>query len=212
MKRGFAAGVLAAGALTLLMVVPADARLLEGTPRLEITRTVALAAFPTASDYCPHPVRIESKPLDGYGGLAYWWECRIELDEDWRTWGMDTLCSVVVHEYGHIARLRFPDNPTDPGHSPDPDSIMFAGHHSHAALPLCSNLGPAEQNARIEKRATRQLIARYRRAIRPKIRQRLRPKLHVQRKRLQRAESAWLEVLGRAITDGQQNRVHVPGF
>ena len=34
------------------------------------------------------------------------------------------LCGEIVHELGHVARLTFPDNPSDPAHSPDPDSVM----------------------------------------------------------------------------------------
>jgi hypothetical protein len=33
---------------------------------------------------------------------------------------------MMVHEFGHLAGITFPDNPQDPVHSPDPDSIMYS--------------------------------------------------------------------------------------
>jgi hypothetical protein len=38
-----------------------------------------------------------------------------------------TFCRLVVHELAHTAGLTFSDNPADPAHSPDPNSVMAAG-------------------------------------------------------------------------------------
>lgn len=38
----------------------------------------------------------------------------------------EARCHTIVHEYGHLAEYRDPLNPTDPQHSHDPRSVMFA--------------------------------------------------------------------------------------
>lgn len=42
-----------------------------------------------------------------------------------------TVCTALAHELGHVIGMRFPDNPGDPYHSPDPKSIMFRYEPEH---------------------------------------------------------------------------------
>jgi hypothetical protein len=52
------------------------------------------------------------------------------------------LCRTFVHEYGHLVlgpSYFASSNPTDPGHSPDPHSVMFA-EVTAASIPACDAL------------------------------------------------------------------------
>jgi matrixin len=56
-------------------------------------------------------------------------QCEIRLDPVlFPTMTPEMQCNMVVHEYGHLAGL---------GHSPDPDSIMFAA--PHPVIPGCAS-------------------------------------------------------------------------
>jgi hypothetical protein len=44
--------------------------------------------------------------------------------------GFEDLCSVVLHEVGHLAGYQDPTNPGDPWHSTNPHSVM----HQHGAI------------------------------------------------------------------------------
>lgn len=78
------------------------------------------------------------------------------------------LCSLLTHEWGHLAGRRFPENPSDPHHSPSPADHMYGPwlvHHpacgeSHDARAARqtreANARLAERNA-AERRETRQV-------------------------------------------------------
>jgi hypothetical protein len=46
-----------------------------------------------------------------------------------RAWRWRELCPALLHEYGHLAGYRDPLNPSDPAHSHNPRSIMWAYAH-----------------------------------------------------------------------------------
>lgn len=57
-------------------------------------------------------------------GDTYGWE----LNQDSypaETYDALNLCTVMVHEFGHAAGYRDPDNPSDPYHSHDPRNVMY---------------------------------------------------------------------------------------
>lgn len=52
--------------------------------------------------------------------------CRVQFNSGER-WPWEKLCTVVIHEWGHLAWFRDPSNPADPIHSSNPDSVMYVG-------------------------------------------------------------------------------------
>jgi hypothetical protein len=58
-----------------------------------------------------------------YDAVAYAGNCAIVLDEDTTT-DFVSLCSTIIHEYGHLAGFTDPTNTEDPYHSSNPNSIM----------------------------------------------------------------------------------------
>ena len=58
-------------------------------------------------------------------------QCRVTLSATQR-WSLGLLCSVLLHEYGHLAGYTNPGYPSDPHHSSNPDSIMWPFTHADA--------------------------------------------------------------------------------
>lgn len=56
-------------------------------------------------------------------------------------------CAVIVHEYGHVLGLRF-DNPSDPGHSTDPNSIMYQRVIRPELVPGCERYAASPERLR----------------------------------------------------------------
>lgn len=59
---------------------------------------------------------------------AWWWPPFDGTDSTGLTWAVE-YCRTIVHEWGHLVLgySYFADvNPSDPAHSPDPQSIMYA--------------------------------------------------------------------------------------
>lgn len=61
-----------------------------------------------------------------------WFPCEIHLQPGWWGWGRERLCSLVVHEQGHLFGRE---------HSEDPDDVM---HPGAPAGPQCSWIDRAE--------------------------------------------------------------------
>lgn len=55
-------------------------------------------------------------------------DCRVYLRPDWTPDGFGDLCTVILHERGHIDGYRDPSNLEDPEHSRDPNNIMAADY------------------------------------------------------------------------------------
>lgn len=67
------------------------------------------------------------------------WSCTVTLSST-VTFTWMPLCSLIVHEYGHLAGFRDPTNVADPIHSADPESIMYFYVHTN---PDCKDYGAA---------------------------------------------------------------------
>jgi hypothetical protein len=95
----------------------------------KIDRAQAVAAK-AWNDPCPGRVQTlyAPPPEPSWLASAIKGYCRITLS-DRESWPWSQLCPVLVHEYGHLAGYRDPENPSDPFHSHDPDDIMFAFIH-----------------------------------------------------------------------------------
>ena len=92
--------------------------------KIDRAQAVASAAW---NDPCPGRVQISYAPPQQPNWLASTIRgyCRITLS-DRETWPWSLLCPVLVHEYGHLAGYRDPENPGDPFHSHDPQNIRYA--------------------------------------------------------------------------------------
>ncbi len=104
--------------------------------QLDRAQTIAAKVW---NDPCSGQVKILSAvpPQAGWRAWTYPGLCTITLSNAW-PWYWDELCPVVVHEYGHLAGYRDPDNPADPTHSHDPNDIMSPFVH---AYPKCDDYG-----------------------------------------------------------------------
>ena len=140
--RGLRLAVPAAAALALTLVPapPAGAALTADDP--QVVAAYAVARQHWRAEPCGGVVRIRWTRLErGFNALARWWmrsldapetyyDCRIDLNrlEDW-DW--PKLCTVVVHEAGHLLGLL---------HSPDEDDVM---HEVYAGpLDRCARRRP----------------------------------------------------------------------
>lgn len=138
---------LAAGALLIAMLAPAavaqapaapSVRFAVGSPALEQAQAIARAHW--GVDPCGGAVEIAWVPLGRYVNAVSSWTVRAadayaapELNEDCRIelstrmpFGWPKLCTVVVHEYGHLAGLR---------HDEEPGRLMSAVYDR--PLPAC---------------------------------------------------------------------------
>lgn len=81
---------------------------------LEYAQHIAQRAW---SPPCQH-VHVHDGPLDDPSSLAVApiGGCWVRLRLDWWKWRRETLCTVMVHEYGHLTGLD---------HSADPRSVMY---------------------------------------------------------------------------------------
>ena len=93
---------------------------------------------------CGQPMILVTKLDRAISGQAEFDPCRIDLQASLVAaapkypGGFYNLCQTVAHEWGHevLGPDYFaPSNPSDPGHSPDPDSVMAA--RPVATTPQC---------------------------------------------------------------------------
>lgn len=110
----------------------------------------AHAVHPEVRALCPAGVALSVADLE-VAGRAWRTQCRVEVDADLvRGYPWPRLCSVVVHEWGHLAGL---------GHSTGGNMAPEAGHHP-ACGPTLEALEHAVQRA--ERREIRAYDRRWR--------------------------------------------------
>jgi hypothetical protein len=89
-----------------------------------------------------------TNPFHDYGDPAGNTRCSVALNtrQDW-TW--PKLCTVLTHEFGHLAGNA---------HSPDPNDVMFP-YYTGTNLPACEAVSPAASPAPTAPRQDRQTPA-----------------------------------------------------
>lgn len=124
MRKGFA---LVAAALAA--AVPGTAR---GDTEQDITRAKAVAAV-VWNHPCGDVVTVALAPPPDPSWRAWTFPsaCLVDLS-DVRPWRWSELCPALLHEYGHLAGYRDPQNPSDPTHSHDRSNIMWPYEHYDA--------------------------------------------------------------------------------
>ena len=171
--------VLSAG---LVGLAPASA----GAADLSSAVRIASSVFPSVAQRCG-TVKIEVAELSPYNAGAsaesYFSLCKVRFAPDTLvTASQGQLCSLTIHEWGHLAGLK---------HSTDPNNFMYPNVPHN---PLC---GPADEvldaaAARIDERASR------REAIADKLVE-LRSALRSARKAHRRARGSHRAAVGRRI-------------
>lgn len=113
---------------------------------------VANAVYPSVPQRCG-AVTIEygalSEPNQGTGAIAEAFEdeCRVRILPEIASGYSDArVCSLLTHEWGHLAGRRFPENAADPGHSANPADNMYGGHLVHH--PACGESDEAAAGRR----------------------------------------------------------------
>lgn len=126
-------GVLAAIVVgcAAIAAVPAAAAQAQAGAELAAAISVANAVYPGVPQRCG-TVKIEYGPLsppnDTSGAVAeaYEPECTVRIVPGIAaTYSDAKLCSLLTHEWGHLAARRFPENASDPHHSPNPHDNMW---------------------------------------------------------------------------------------
>lgn len=90
----------------------------------KINRAVGIANV-VWGDPCSAELRLDVTPLVAYAGYAGRERCLIEVSSN-NPHALDWVpfCYTVLHEMGHLAGYRDPENPGDPIHSHNPRSVM----------------------------------------------------------------------------------------
>lgn len=124
--------------------MPASAAPASESADLAAAIRVANAVYPGAPRRCG-TVKIEygrlSPPNDTSGAVAeaHESECMVRIVPGiTASYGYSRLCSLLTHEWGHLAGRRFPENASDPAHSSDPNNNMYGGwlvHHPACGEP-----------------------------------------------------------------------------
>lgn len=104
---------------------------------------VANAVYPGVPQRCG-TVKVEYGTLmaeneaDGAIAEAHESECRVVIKPGIADSYSDArLCSLLTHEWGHLAGQRFPENASDPYHSPSPSHHMYGPSLVHH--PACGD-------------------------------------------------------------------------
>jgi hypothetical protein len=151
---------------------------------LNAALSTARSVFPAVTQRCGG-VRIEVGPLSIAGASAesYYYSCRIRVAPPTMSSATQAqVCSLMVHEYGHLAGLD---------HSPDPNNFM---HERVPHNPVC---GPSD-----EELGARQALANNRELRRDEITEKLvdlRASLRATKKALRRARGAKRARLSRKV-------------
>lgn len=151
---------------------------------------VANAVYPGVPQRCG-TVTIEhttlAPPNDTNGSVAeaYEADCRVRIKPGIATTFTNAeLCSLVTHEWGHLAGRWFPENRDDPSHSPDPADNMYGPHLVHH--PACGESDAARRAREASARNAAQDAATTRETRLEQIRDRL----EVLKDRLRAAKAA----------------------
>lgn len=119
------------GGCAAIAAVPTAAAQAQTGVELAAAIRVANAVYPGVRQRCG-TVKIEygrlSPPNDTSGAVAeaYEPECAVRIvPEIAATYSEAKLCSLLTHEWGHLAGRRFPENASDPHHSPNPHDNMY---------------------------------------------------------------------------------------
>ena len=124
--------------LTAMLVIALPVSAASADWQVERGQAIAAKVW---NDPCAGQVTITYgvPPDPAWMGWAEPWRCAVILSSTRRfTWM--PLCSLLVHEYGHLAGYRDPANLADPTHSADPESIMFPFVRTN---PDCRDYGAA---------------------------------------------------------------------
>lgn len=111
---------------------------------------VANAVYPTVPQRCG-TVKVEVGTLSSPNllrGIAEADEpaCRVRIKPGILTnYSNAGVCSLLTHEWGHLAGRRFPENPADPYHSPNPHNNMYAYLVHHPACGESDDASAARQ-------------------------------------------------------------------
>jgi matrixin len=128
---------------TASTIVPAAQRYAAGSPAMRAAQSIARAHWDAdpchgrvAIAWAPQDPVVNARsswrnPISTYGAPARNRGCRIVLNAGLR-FDWPKLCSIVVHEYGHLA-----GHP----HSHDPDDVMSAVYRRPVAA--CAGAAPA---------------------------------------------------------------------
>ncbi len=118
---------------------------------------VANAVYPQVPQRCG-TVAIEygrlSQSNDDGGAVAEAFEekCTVRIvDGVVGSYSDARLCSLVTHEWGHLAGRRFPENASDPRHSPDRHDNMYGGSLVHH--PACGESDEAKRTRQLTEQS-----------------------------------------------------------
>jgi hypothetical protein len=89
--------------------------------RLDAAIDRAYTAFPQVAENCPDGVTIKIGGMTNvdYGAEA-WWPCEVRLNPVWMEFGRAGICSLMIHEWGHLAGRGHSDDPADVMHPSAP--------------------------------------------------------------------------------------------
>lgn len=87
--------------------------------------------------------RADGARVEAYADVP---NCTIHFDalgpaHDGRPWSWQMFCNTMLHEYGHLAGYRDPTNGTDPMHSRNADSVMYASSYYDNIDGRCAQRG-----------------------------------------------------------------------
>ena len=108
-------------------------------------RSIAVAYWNVSQPPCGREMIVQAPLNVPSAGQANFLTCSITFStlNDWRDFPVE-LCSVYVHEFGHLVlgpTYFAGSNPTDPAHSPDPASIMYANPTTEQAQAASRAIG-----------------------------------------------------------------------
>jgi hypothetical protein len=102
-------------------------------------------------------LQLAEPPQPSWRAWSYPRLCTVVLSTAAR-WRWSELCPAMIHEYGHLAGFRDPENTADPFHSTDPHSIMWPFLHGDARCAqkgeIFLGLAPAAVQSRAEQPRT----------------------------------------------------------
>jgi hypothetical protein len=119
--------------ITILLAVLTTAQPAEAGWKLRRAQAIAAAIW---ENPCAGNVRIGWKPLPvGQTANSFNDPACIVVFSTGEPIEWEPFCTAMIHEYGHLAGFRDPQNPSDPYHSHNPHSVMSASRFfSHTRM------------------------------------------------------------------------------